>query len=177
MQELFPQMLKLLKADPAKPGQSQETKQTEGQLQANQEAKELAAPSSSQPKVSSDPLREPLRIMIDTDKHLLALVSGDKIIRSYPVGLGGEKTPQGDFIISEKVRNPNGKSNGEFGSRGMTLSDTLYAIHGTNKPSSIGKDESHGCVRMQQADIEELYNMVTHQTKVTIGKGYYLIQV
>ena len=53
----------------------------------------------------------------------------------------------------------------------MTLSDTLYAIHGTNKPSSIGKDESHGCVRMQQADVEELYDMVTHQTKVTIGKG------
>ena len=71
----------------------------------------------------------------------------------------------------KKVRNPNGKSNGEFGSRGMTLSDTLYAIHGTNKPSSIGKDESHGCVRMQQADVEELYNMVTHETKVTIGKG------
>lgn len=171
LQELFPQTLKLLKADAAKPGQSQETKPAEGQSQANQGTKEVTAPSSSQPKTSSDPLREPLRIMIDTDKHLLALVSGDKIIRSYPVGLGGEKTPQGDFIISEKVRNPNGKSNGEFGSRGMTLSDTLYAIHGTNKPSSIGKDESHGCVRMQQADIEELYDMVTHQTKVTIGKG------
>jgi lipoprotein-anchoring transpeptidase ErfK/SrfK len=171
MLELFPQTLKLLKAEPAKPGQSLETKEAEGQAQANQGTEEVAAPSSSQPKASSDPLREPLRIMIDTDKHLLALVSGDKIIRSYPVGLGGEKTPQGDFIISEKVRNPNGKSNGEFGSRGMTLSDTLYAIHGTNKPSSIGKDESHGCVRMQQGDIEELYNMVTHQTKVTIGKG------
>ncbi|MZQ85228.1 L,D-transpeptidase family protein [Paenibacillus sp. 5J-6] len=171
LQELFPQTLKLLKADAAKPGQPQETKPLEGQAQANQGAKEVTGPSSSQPKASSDPLREPLRIMIDTDKHVLALVSGDKIIRSYPVGLGGEKTPQGDFIISEKVRNPNGKSNGEFGSRGMTLSDTLYAIHGTNKPSSIGKDESHGCVRMQQADIEELYDMVTHQTKVTIGKG------
>ncbi|BFT70558.1 L,D-transpeptidase family protein [Paenibacillus sp. P36] len=171
MKELFPQTLKLLKANPATPGQAQGTKQAEEGAQPGPEGKEATIPSSSQPKTSSDPLREPLSIMIDTDKHLLALVSGDKIIRSYPVGLGGEKTPQGDFIISEKVRNPNGKSNGEFGSRGMTLSDTLYAIHGTNKPSSIGKDESHGCVRMQQADVEELYDMVTHQTKVTIGKG------
>ncbi|MBP1963437.1 L,D-transpeptidase family protein [Paenibacillus aceris] len=172
MQELFPQALSTLKAEIAKADQSQQgTKQFEEIAQSQQEGKENAVPSSSQPMASTDPLREPLRIVIDTEKHLLALISGDMIIRSYPVGLGGEKTPLGDFIISEKVRNPNGKSNGEFGSRGMTLSDTLYAIHGTNKPSSIGKDESHGCVRMQQADIEELYNMVTHQTKVTIGKG------
>lgn len=129
------------------------------------------AVGSAQSKASAAPLSEPLRIIIDTDQHQLAVASGDYIIRRYPVGLGGAKTPQGDFIISEKVRNPNGKSNGEFGSRGMTLSDTLYAIHGTNKPSSIGKDESHGCVRMLQADVEELYNIVPQQTKVTIGKG------
>jgi lipoprotein-anchoring transpeptidase ErfK/SrfK len=133
--------------------------------------KELSVPNSAQPKASTEPLVEPLRIIIDTEKHRLALVSGKFVIRNYPVGLGGEKTPEGEFTISEKVRNPNGKSDGEFGSRGMTLSDTLYAIHGTNKPSSIGKDESHGCVRMQQADIEELYDMVPGLTKVTIGKA------
>lgn len=134
------------------------------------EEKVLAA-SSSQPVASTEPFKEPLRIIIDTEQHQLAVVSGDFILRRYPVGLGGNKTPQGEFIISEKVRNPNGRSNGEFGSRGMTLSDTLYAIHGTNKPSSVGKDESHGCVRMLQKDVEELYNMVPGQTKVTIGKG------
>ncbi|WNR43172.1 L,D-transpeptidase family protein [Paenibacillus roseipurpureus] len=123
------------------------------------------------PASAAAPLVEPLRIVIDTEQHQLAVVSGTFILRRYPVGLGGSKTPQGDFIISEKVRNPNGKSNGEFGSRGMTLSNTLYAIHGTNKPSSIGKDESHGCVRMLQADLEELYDMVPQTTKVTIGKG------
>lgn len=134
------------------------------------EEKALAA-SSSQPVASPDPFIEPLRIIIDTEQHQLAVVSGDFILRRYPVGLGGIKTPQGDFMISEKVRNPNGRSNGEFGSRGMTLSNSLYAIHGTNKPKSIGKDESHGCIRMLQQDVEELYNMVPGQTKVTIGKG------
>ncbi|SDO27757.1 L,D-transpeptidase catalytic domain [Paenibacillus sp. yr247] len=171
MQEAFPQVVSKFN-ESAKTGKAQESGQTtDKNEQSKQTLKEQAMPASSQSKSSPDPLRDPLRIVIDTDQHRLALVSGEFIIRSYLVGLGGEKTPQGDFKISEKVRDPNGKSNGEFGSRGMTLSDTLYAIHGTNKPSSIGKDESHGCVRMQQADIEELYNMVPQETKVTIGKG------
>ncbi|MEC0228982.1 L,D-transpeptidase family protein [Paenibacillus alba] len=171
MQEIFPQVVSRLN-ESAKAGKpldekpSSDTKDT-----PQQTTKEPTSSTNIQPKSSADPLREPLSILIDTDKHQLALVSGNIIIRKYPVGLGAEKTPQGEFVISEKVRNPNGRSNGEFGSRGMTLSDTLYAIHGTNKPSSIGGDESHGCVRMLQADVEELYNMVSHETKVTIGKG------
>lgn len=117
------------------------------------------------------PLAEPLEIIVDKTAHRLAVVSGSIVLREYPVGLGGPRTPEGSFVISEKVRNPNGKSDGDFGSRGMTLSDTLYAIHGTNKPKSIGKDQSLGCVRMRQADVEELFDMVPLGTKVTIGKG------
>ncbi|NHN31232.1 L,D-transpeptidase [Paenibacillus sp. S3N08] len=117
------------------------------------------------------PLTSPLRIIVDKTNHRLALVSGTMIVRSYPVGLGADRTPEGSFEIAEKVRDPNGKSNGDFGSRGMGLSDPLYAIHGTNKPGSIGKDESLGCVRMLQADIEELFDMTPLGTPVTIGKG------
>lgn len=113
----------------------------------------------------------PLEIIVDTANHRLALVSGGVILRNYPVGLGGDKTPAGEFRITEKVKNPNGRDDGDFGSRGMTLSDTLYAIHGTNEPESIGKDESLGCVRMAKADIEELYDMVPIGTKVTITEG------
>ncbi|TCZ74279.1 L,D-transpeptidase [Paenibacillus albiflavus] len=118
-----------------------------------------------------NPLSKPLEIIVDRKNHHLAVVSGDIIVRSYPVGLGGNRTPEGKFEISEKVRNPNGKSNGDFGSRGMTLSDTLYAIHGTNEPDSISKDESLGCVRMNKDDVEELFAMVPLGTKVTIGTG------
>ena len=114
---------------------------------------------------------EPLSIVIDKDNHQLAVVSGDVIVRSYTVGLGGDKTPSGSFVVSEKVRNPNGRDDSEFGSRGMTLSDTLYAIHGTNDPSSVGKDESHGCIRMNRKDLEELYDLVPLGTKVTIKSG------
>jgi hypothetical protein len=114
---------------------------------------------------------EPLEIIVDKANHRLALVSGDVIIRSYAVGLGGSKTPEGTFQISEKVKNPNGRDNGDFGSRGMTLSNTLYAIHGTNEPDSVGKDESLGCVRMLKEDVEELFDMTPIGTKVTITKG------
>ncbi|GIQ67744.1 L,D-transpeptidase [Xylanibacillus composti] len=115
--------------------------------------------------------KAPLEIIVDTSVHKLAVVSGSVILRNYTVGLGGELTPLGEFEITEKVRNPNGRDDGDFGSRGMTLSDTLYAIHGTNEPESIGKDESLGCVRMGKEDVEELFDMVPLGTKVTITRG------
>ncbi|MFC5405724.1 L,D-transpeptidase [Cohnella soli] len=114
---------------------------------------------------------QPLQIVIDKTHHRLAVVSGDVILRNYAVGLGGDKTPEGAFVISEKVKDPNGSSTGVFGSRGMTLSDSRYGIHGTDEPNSIGKDESHGCVRMKKEDIEELYDLVPLGTPVTIAKG------
>jgi lipoprotein-anchoring transpeptidase ErfK/SrfK len=119
---------------------------------------------------AADALQQPMRILVDKTTHTLALVSGELLIRSYPVGLGGALTPEGEFTITEKVRNPNGRDNGTFGSRGMTLSDTLYAIHGTNQPSSVGKDKSLGCIRMLTPDIEELFDIVPKGTKVTIGQ-------
>ncbi|GGJ20635.1 L,D-transpeptidase [Paenibacillus hunanensis] len=112
---------------------------------------------------------EPLEIIVDKKKYRLGLVSGTKLLRNYPVGLGGTKTPEGVFHLSIKVMNPNGRSNGEFGSRGMQLSDTNYAIHGTNDPDSIGADESLGCVRMSKDDVEELFDMAPLGTKVTIA--------
>lgn len=114
---------------------------------------------------------QPLEIVVDKATHNLAVIQGDIIVRSYKVGLGGDETPEGSFYISEKVKNPNGRDDGIFGSRGMTLSNTLYAIHGTDEPNSIGKDESLGCVRMNKADVEELYDMVPMGTVVKIKNG------
>lgn len=113
----------------------------------------------------------PLSIIVDKQTHRLAVMSGDVIVRSYPVGLGGDKTPNGSFYISEKVKNPNGHDNGEFGSRGMPLSGTRYAIHGTDETSSVGKDQSHGCIRMNKEDVEELFDLVPLGTKVEIKSG------
>ncbi|MGN7455376.1 L,D-transpeptidase [Paenibacillus pasadenensis] len=116
-------------------------------------------------------MAESFRIVVDTKARRLAVFSGPVAVRVYAAGLGGERTPLGRFEISEKVRNPNGSSTGSFGSRGMTLSDTRYAIHGTDEPDSIGKDESLGCVRLGRDDVEELYDLVPIGTPVTIQEG------
>ncbi|MFE4713896.1 L,D-transpeptidase [Paenibacillus sp. NPDC056722] len=113
----------------------------------------------------------PLTIIIDKQTHRLAVVSGSVMLRNYEVGLGGDRTPEGRFAISDKVVNPNGHDNGEFGSRGMQLSDTNYAIHGTNDLNSIGKDESLGCIRMRRGDVEELFALAPKGTKVEISRG------
>jgi lipoprotein-anchoring transpeptidase ErfK/SrfK len=138
---------------------------------AQQPSGSLTQSSAPQAISSTQLLNEPLAIVIDKSNYRLALVSGGVIVRSYPVGLGGPRTPEGEFTISEKVRSPNGRDNGEFGSRGMTLSDTLFAIHGTNQPTSINADRSQGCIRMLKGDVEELFDMVPMGTKVTIGSG------
>jgi len=136
----------------------------------------LGWPDASGPKAGDgrpagelDALAEkPLEIIVDKTNHRLAVVSGNVLLRNYEVGLGGDRTPEGQFVITEKVRDPNGRPDGEFGSRGMTLSDTLYAIHGTDEPDSIGMDESHGCIRMKKEDLEELYDLVAIGTRVRI---------
>lgn len=136
-----------------------------------------AVQGSKSPEASGDAASEmpfftgPLTIIVDKQKHRLAVTSGSIILRNYEIGLGGDKTPEGTFTITDKVVNPNGHDNGEFGSRGMQLSDSNYAIHGTNEPDSIGKDESLGCIRMNRKDVEELFAMVPMGTKVQITKG------
>ncbi|WP_234340324.1 L,D-transpeptidase [Gorillibacterium timonense] len=130
-----------------------------------------SAPPASGAVNPHTPLEQPLEIIVDRRNHRLAVVSGRVILRNYPVGLGGKRTPTGVFEISEKVKNPNGRSDGDFGSRGMTLSATDYAIHGTNEPESIGKDESLGCIRVGKDDLEELFDLTPMGTKVTITDG------
>ncbi|MFD0714054.1 L,D-transpeptidase [Paenibacillus sp. GCM10027626] len=158
MRSLFPDMLAALKLE-----------QSGGKGTGDGKKKELRAGALNGRAVHL-PVA-PLSIIVDTDSHTLSVVTGDVIVRSYPIGLGGERTPGGSFYISEKVKNPNGRDDGEFGSRGMTLSGTRYAIHGTNEPDSIGKDESLGCIRMAKEDVEELYDLVPLGTKVTIKSG------
>lgn len=161
MQQAFAGELQRLSNEASKPTAS-------GGTQAQTTPATTQAPNNNP---YNEPLSPAFQILVDRESYRLALISGGIMVRSYPIGLGGSKTPDGEFVISEKVRNPNNRSNGEFGSRGMTLSDTLYAIHGTNQPNSIGKDQSLGCVRMLKEDLEELYDMVPIGTKVTIGKG------
>jgi lipoprotein-anchoring transpeptidase ErfK/SrfK len=55
-----------------------------------------------------------------------------------------------------------------LGARAMYLGASIYRIHGTNTPSSIGKSASSGCIRMLNADVTELYTLVKVGTEVTM---------
>jgi len=111
------------------------------------------------------------RIVISIPDRKLVLLDGDRVVKVYDVAVGkaSTPTPQGDFRIIHRVQNPTwygptavvppGKDN-PLGTRWMGLSFKGYGIHGTNAPSSIGKAASHGCIRMRQADLEELFGLV-----------------
>lgn len=106
------------------------------------------------------------RIIVDLTQRMLYLLDNDIVIRGFPVGIGTmlTQTPQGEFTIINKQPNPGGP----FGAFWMGLSKPHYGIHGTNDPSSIGKEVSHGCIRMYNEDVLALASIVPIGTRVTI---------
>jgi lipoprotein-anchoring transpeptidase ErfK/SrfK len=57
-----------------------------------------------------------------------------------------------------------------LGARAMYLGSTLYRIHGSNEPETIGHAVSSGCIRMTNEDVTDLYNRVSIGTMVVVGK-------
>lgn len=106
------------------------------------------------------------RIIIDLSDRRLYLLDENTVVRSYLVGIGRmvTQTPIGEYLIVNKEPNPEGP----YGAYWMGLSKPHYGIHGTNRPSSIGKLVSHGCIRMYNDDVVQLANLVPLQTQVTI---------
>jgi len=99
--------------------------------------------------------------------RLVVKLQGQKI-KEYAIAVGNPSTPTpiGEYQIVYKGKNW-GKS---FGPRwlGLNVPWGKYGIHGTNKPHSIGQHLSHGCIRMRNRDVVELYDMIPVGTNVTI---------
>src|SRR5690625_3113589 len=110
----------------------------------------------------------PLSIKIDLFKSKLYVIEDNQIKKVFPVAIGTEMspTPVGQFEIIEKSK----AWGGGFGSRwlGLDVPWGIYGIHGTNKPYLIGENVSSGCIRMHNADVETLYEMVDVGTVVLI---------
>ena len=128
-------------------------------------------------------------IVIRTSERRLYLFLGDGRALSYPVGVGragmqwaGTTTISGKYMspawappVSIKRENPRlpdvipgGSPHNPMGVAAMTLTGTEYAIHGTNQPALIGRFVSHGCIRMYNADITDLYDRVKIGTPVVV---------
>ena len=112
-------------------------------------------------------------IHVDVEQKQLTLWQGDALVRRYTVATGAWDTPSpiGTFTITHRF---SGEMGG-FGTcfLGLNVPWGNYGIHGTNNPESIGYNASHGCIRMQVADAEELYRLVPNGTKVIIECGPY----
>lgn len=105
---------------------------------------------------------------IHVNNHTLTLFRNGNAIKVYPVAVGkpSTPTPKGTFKIINKAINPGGP----FGARwlGLNAPNGDYGIHGTNNPSSIGKNISNGCIRMYNKDVIELSHLVQIGTTVKI---------
>jgi len=113
-----------------------------------------------------DPNTIPYRISISKKNKTLQLFLNNKLIKTYPIAVGKmlTQTPSGTFVIVNREPNPGGP----YGVMWLSLSTAGYGIHGTNNPSSIGKEVSQGCVRMHNHDVLDLAKQVPNGTFVTI---------
>lgn len=114
------------------------------------------------------PLVENEKIIVDSNSFRLLYYRDDQLVKSYPVAIGTPKTPSP--IGEWKVIHKGGSWGGGFGARwlGINVPWGIYGIHGTNKPGSIGSRSSHGCIRMYNQHVTELYKMVKVGTPVFI---------
>jgi lipoprotein-anchoring transpeptidase ErfK/SrfK len=139
-------------------------------------------------EVAYDGTEAPGTIVIDTPNHFLYLVeAGGKAMR-YGIGVGRPGfTWSGTHQISAKKEWPDwvppkemlerqpylphmmvGGPNNPLGARALYLGSTLYRIHGSNEPWTIGHNVSSGCIRMRNADVIDLYERVNVGAKVKV---------
>jgi hypothetical protein len=111
------------------------------------------------------------RIVVCIPERKMALLEDDKVLKVYSVAVGaaGSPSPAGEFKISKRLEKPSYYHHGKvvppsrlnpLGTRWLGLNVKGYGIHGTNAPQSIGKARSHGCIRMRNQDVEELFNYI-----------------
>jgi lipoprotein-anchoring transpeptidase ErfK/SrfK len=138
--------------------------------------------------VSYETGEDPGTVIIDTRKRYLYLVLGAGKAVRYGIGVGREGFSwQGEQRISRKSEWPDwhppkemrerepdlpefveGGPRNPLGARAMYLGDTLYRIHGTLYPDTIGRAVSSGCIRLTNDDVSDLYKRVRIGTKVIV---------
>jgi L,D-transpeptidase catalytic domain/Putative peptidoglycan binding domain len=108
-------------------------------------------------------------LRIDLNQPLLSVYRNGSLYGRYKVALGKPETPTpvGAWCVVDKQQN----WGGGFGTRwlGLDVPWGTYGIHGTNRPESIGHYASNGCIRMNNADVESLYNLIPLGTEIIIS--------
>jgi lipoprotein-anchoring transpeptidase ErfK/SrfK len=122
-------------------------------------------------------------VIVNKSKNELAFINDDKVQTVVSVGTGKkqELTPEGLFTITVKAKDPyyrkrniqGGDPANPLGARwiGFDAKGTdgrIFGIHGTNKPESIGKYVSQGCIRAQNEVITSLFPLIPIGTKILV---------
>jgi lipoprotein-anchoring transpeptidase ErfK/SrfK len=145
-------------------------------------------PRYQRQEVRYDSTEPPGSIVIDTPHKFLYLVEADGKALRYGIGVGrpgfmwsgvhkvSAKKEWPDWVPPKEMleRQPNlphfmaGGPNNPLGARAMYLGSTLYRIHGSNEPWTIGHNVSSGCIRLRNADVIDLYGRVKVGAKVVV---------
>ena len=118
-------------------------------------------------------------IVVDRSQHQLLLTEDEEFVKAYWVATGeDESTPVGTFTVVNKIVDPVWYRQGAvvppdspeniLGTRWMGISKKGYGIHGSTDPETIGQSVTAGCIRMTNAEVEELFDIVPVGTEVTI---------
>ena len=128
---------------------------------------------------SEETLSAETRIVINVPAFSLSLYAGDRLVQRYAIAVGTMVKPTvfGETSIINRVVDPTWYPKGRppvppgpenpVGTRWLGLSVEDLGIHGTNAPWSIGKPASSGCIRLENADVEELFDLVRVGTPVS----------
>lgn len=111
------------------------------------------------------------RIVVSVPDRKLALIEDGRVVKTYRIAIGAKDSPSpsGSFTIAHRIPQPTYYAPGivtapgpenPLGTRWIGLSVKGFGIHGTNQPGSIGRRASHGCVRMRNRDVEDLFERV-----------------
>jgi lipoprotein-anchoring transpeptidase ErfK/SrfK len=110
-------------------------------------------------------------IVVSIPDRKLAILEGERVLGVFDTAVGkpASPSPSGTFTIVNRLTHPTYYTPGKviepgegnpLGTRWIGLSLPGYGIHGTNKTHSIGRAASHGCIRMRNREVEELFELV-----------------
>jgi lipoprotein-anchoring transpeptidase ErfK/SrfK len=133
----------------------------------------------------SDLVTQPTRLEISLSRRRVTLYRENQPIKSYAVAVGrkGWETPTGNFQVMQMIQNPKwihpltgesisgGEPENPLGPYWIgfwTNGKDWIGFHGTPNPETVGTAASHGCIRMYNKDVEELFRQVSVGTSVTV---------
>jgi lipoprotein-anchoring transpeptidase ErfK/SrfK len=176
-------------AEPAGPTRQEQTRPALPVLESQPPALEptptqTSIPTQTQTQTSPQTQTQAQQLIVRLKERRVELREGETVVATYPIAIGrrGWETPTGTFEIRNMVRNPiwqhpwNGSLIGPgagnpLGDRWLgfwTDGNNVIGFHGTTNEELIGQAVSHGCIRMKNRDVRDLFDRVSVGTPVQV---------